>query len=145
VATGEILTVIQSVQAQYAVLFAQALTINFAVIVATYYFLHRTPWGFRAAVFMAYLVGMLAVVGQMLQQANFKRLALRALASLPADQRIGMPQGLLDLHGGWLFRGTALLQNASLWLLVVVVAYMLLRWQPQDDGREPSGGHCSAD
>ncbi len=52
--------------------------------------------------------------------ANLKCLALRALESLPADRRAGIPQGLLDLQGAWLFRGTALLPIASLWLLVAV-------------------------
>ena len=56
---AEIVTLIQNVQGQYAVLFAQALTVSFAVIVATYYLLHRTSVRFRVAVLFTYLVGML--------------------------------------------------------------------------------------
>ena len=64
---AEIVALIQNVHEQYAVLFAQALTVSFAVIVATYYFLHRTSARFRVAVLFTYLVGMLAgIVAYML-------------------------------------------------------------------------------
>ncbi len=127
---AEIVTLIQNVHEQYAALFAQALTVSFAVIVATYYFLHRTSARFRVAVLFTYLVGMLSVTGQMLQQANLKRLALRTLEALPGGDRSGVAQGIVDLQGSWLFRGTGVLQNASLWMLVGIVAYMLFWWRP---------------
>jgi hypothetical protein len=127
---AEIVALIQNVHEQYAVLFAQALTVSFAVIVATYYFLHRTSARFRVAVLFTYLVGMLAVSGQMLQQANLKRLAVGTLEALPVSERAGVAQGVLDLQGSWLFRGTGVLQNASLWMLVGIVAYMLFWWRP---------------
>lgn len=133
---AEIVALIQKVHEQYAVLFAQALTISFAVIVATYYFLHRTTAKFRVVVMATYLVGMLAVVGQMLQQANLKRLGLNTLAVLPGGERAGLPQGVIDLQGSWLFRATAVLQNASLWLLVGIVAYMLFWWRPTGGPRD---------
>ena len=133
---AEIFAIIQTVNAQYAVLFAQVLTVNFAVIVATYYFVHRTAVRFRVAFLAVYLVGMLAVVGQMLQQSNIKRQALGALAAIPAGERALVSQGILDLQGSWLFRASALLQNASLWLLVAVIAYMLFRWRPAAHGAD---------
>src|SRR5436305_15320298 len=69
---SELIGVIRDVNAQYAVLFGQVITINFAMIVAIYYFLHRSPLLFRIAAFGFYAVGMLALVGLLLQQGNYK-------------------------------------------------------------------------
>lgn len=43
-------------------LFAQIITINFAVVVAIYYFLDRAPILFRLAAFAFYAIGMLYLV-----------------------------------------------------------------------------------
>jgi hypothetical protein len=47
----ELIGVIRDVNAQYAVLFSQIITINFGMIVAIYYFLHRSTLLFRIAAF----------------------------------------------------------------------------------------------
>ena len=55
----ELIGMIRDVNAQYAVLFGQIITINFAMIVAIYYFLHRASLSFRCAAFGFYPIGML--------------------------------------------------------------------------------------
>lgn len=131
----ELIGMIRDVNAQYAVLFGQIITINFAMIVAIYYFLHRSPLLFRAAAFGFYAIGMLALVGLMLEQANYKNQALIALAAIPAAQRSRMAGSILAINGSWLSQATGLFLNASLWVLVAAVAYLLFLWKGDREGQ----------
>lgn len=131
---AEIFNLIQQVQDQYAALFAQVITINFAMIVAVFYFLHRTSLRFRVAAFLFYITGMLALVGMMLHAANVKAIALGALTAIPAGERDGVVAAYLAFQDSWLARASALFQNASVWLLLGVVSYMLFLWRnPQGE------------
>ena len=125
----ELIGMIRDVNAQYAVLFGQIITINFAMIVAIYYFLHRSALLFRIAAFAFYAIGMLALIGLMLEQANYKNQALIALRALPAGQRSAVTDSLLALNQSWLAQATSFFLNASLWVLFAVVAYLLFWWR----------------
>jgi hypothetical protein len=131
----ELIGIIRDVDSQYAVLFGQVITINFAMIVAIYYFLHRATLLFRAAAFGFYAIGMFSLIGLMLEQANFKSQALIALAKGPHSQ---FAASILAIHQSQIFRGTALFLNTSLWVLFVVIAYLLFRWRgdPHSHGRK---------
>ncbi len=126
----ELIGMIRDVDAQYAILFGQVITINFAMIVAIYYFLHRASLPFRIAAFGFYAVGMFAMIGLMLEQANFKSQALLALAR---EQHSQFAASVLAIHQSQIFRGTALFLNMSLWVLFVVVAYLLFWWHGDRD------------
>ena len=126
---AEIFNLIQQVQDQYAALFAQVITINFAMIVAVFYFLHRTSLRFRMAAFLFYITGMLALVGMMLHAANVKAFALAALSAIPAENRDSVVAAYLAFQDSWLAKASALFQNASVWLLLGVVFYMLFVWR----------------
>ena len=134
----ELIGVIRDVNAQYAVLFGQIITINFAMIVAIYYFLHRSPLLFRIAAFGFYAIGMLALIGLMLGQANYKNQALIALAALPPERRSQFGASILELHQSWLTHATSFFLNASLWVLFVVVAYLLFAWRGDPEVRAGS-------
>ena len=146
---SELFGLIMKVQEQYGALFAQIITINFAMIVAIYYFLRNAGFRLRFAAFIFYLVGMLTLVGMMLQQANFKSLAIRELRGIPADQRSSVVDGFLALQNAWLFRAASFLQNLSLWLLIAVVGYLLFWWDrkqaPQDSIDADEGRASGAD
>ena len=129
----ELIGIIRDVNAQYAVLFGQIITINFAMIVAIYYFLHRAPLLFRVAAFGFYAIGMLALIGLMLEQANYKNQALIALAALPRPSRFS--SSILALHQSWLSEVTSFFLNACLWVLFTVVAYLLFWWRGDPEGR----------
>lgn len=131
---AEIFGLVQQVQDQYAQLFAEIVTINSAMIVAIFYFLHRATLGFRVAAFAFYLIGMLTLTGMMLHEANVKGLALAAMAAIAPADRAPMIAGYLALQDTWLFRAISLFQNLSLWALVLVIAYMLFGWRnPEAD------------
>src|SRR5437763_6567499 len=135
---SELIGIIRDVHAQYAVLFGQVITINFAMIVATYYFLHRSPLLFRIAAFGFYAVGMLALVGLLLQQGNYKFEALGALAAVAPEHRSQMASSVLALNQSWLAKATSLFLNTSLWVLVLAIAYLLFRWKGDRDARLPA-------
>jgi hypothetical protein len=125
----ELIGIIRDVDAQYAVLFGQIITINFAMIVAIYYFLHRANLVFRIAAFVFYAIGMFSLIGLMLQQANFKVEAVAALAAIPAGHRSQMANSVLDLHRSWLLTASSIFLNVSLWVLFIVIAYLLFWWR----------------
>jgi hypothetical protein len=135
VGEAELIAIVRDVNAQYAVLFGQIITINFAMIVAIYYFLHRAALLLRIAAFGFYAIGMLALIGLMLEQANLKMQALIALAALPPGQRSRFAESVLAIHRSWLFEASSFFLNASLWVLFAAVAYLLFWWRGDEEGR----------
>lgn len=131
----ELIGIIRDVNAQYAVLFGQIITINFAMIVAIYYFLHRSSVGFRIAAFGFYAIGMLALIGLMLEQSNYKYQALLALGDLPAAKRSPVTDRLLAVNHSWLAQATSFFLNASLWVLFAAVVYLLFWWRGDPERR----------
>lgn len=132
---NELIGMIRDVNAQYAVLFGQIITINFAMIVAIYYFLHRSTLLFRIAAFGFYAIGMLALIGLMLEQSNYKYQALLALRALPVTKRSPVTDSLLAVNQSWLAQTTSFFLNSSLWVLFAVVAYLLFWWRGDPDRR----------
>lgn len=132
---AELIGVIRDVNAQYAVLFGQIITINFAMIVAIYYFLHRSSLVFRMAAFGFYAIGMLALIGLMLEQSNYKYQALLALRRLPPARRSPVTDSFLAVNQSWLAQATSFFLNTSLWVLFVVVVYLLFFWRGDPERR----------
>ena len=129
----ELIGLIRDVNAQYATLFGQIITINFAMIVAIYYFLHRAGLLFRVAAFGFYAIGMLALIGLMLEQANYKAQALNALVAMP--NRSPLADSVVEIHQSWLSEATSFFLNASLWVLIAVIGYLLFGWRGDPDRR----------
>jgi hypothetical protein len=123
----DLIGMIRDVNTQYAILFGQIITINFAMIVAIYYFLHRAPLLFRIAAFGFYAIGMLALIGLMLLESNYRAQAIAALAGLP--HRSPIADSIIAIHQSWLSQATSFFLNSSLWVLFVVVAYLLFLWR----------------
>lgn len=136
----ELIGIIRDANAQYAVLFGQIMTLNFAMIVAIYYFLHRAHILFRGAAFGFYAIGMLALNGLMLQQANYKLEALTALASLPAGHRSQMGDYVLALNQSWLKQVTSFFLSVGIWILFVGIAYLLFWWRGDPELRSKGSG-----
>lgn len=114
---------------QLSQLFGQVITINFAMIVAIYYFLHRATMPLKVAAMAFYLTGMLSLIGRMLVESNLKYHAMLALAALPTNQLSQLGESYLEYRNSWLASATALFTNAAIWLLIAVVAYLLFWWR----------------
>ena len=105
--------------------FAQMLTINFAMIVAIYYFLNTAKTPLKLFSFFAYTVGMFVLLGQMLVEANVKVGAIEALRALPAAQLSRSSVEYLAVSNSWLALATSVTFNLSVWLLWFGVLYLL--------------------
>ena len=109
--------------------FAQIITINFAMIVAIYYFLNQAKIALRVFGFVAYMIGSLTFFGQMLIEANVKGAALAALKALPAAS-ISLPtQQFIGVNDSWLGVSTAIVFNAAFYVLMVGMFYLLFFWK----------------
>lgn len=109
-------------------LFGHLISITFAMIVATYYFLNRSRLLLKLLAIVVYGVGFLMFVGMMLEASNLKRVALAALADLPDGGSIVARQ-IVALHEGWLFQTTSGFMNGALWLLALAVVFILFIWK----------------
>ena len=109
--------------------FAQMITINFGMIVAIYYFLHRAKFALKIFTFFAYTVGMTVLLGEMLVEANVKFGVIEALQALPADH-LSRPSILyLAVYNSWLALTTRIMFNLSVWLFWFAMCYLLFFWK----------------
>lgn len=133
----ELIGIIRDSNVQYASLFGLMITINFAMIVGIYYFLHQAPLKLKLAAFGVYAIGMLSLIGLMLTEANLRYLAIEALDALPPERLTAVGAGYLRVRHSWLFVATSLFLNIAVWVLFAVVAYLLFWWR---DHRRDGGG-----
>ncbi len=132
--------------------FAQMLTINFAMIVAIYYFLNTAKITLKLFSFFAYTVGEFVLLGQMLAEANVKVGAIEALRALPAAQLSRPSVNYLEVSNSWLALATSITFNLSVWLLWFGVLYLLFfserHWKARDlqqtsnQSLQPTAGRC---
>ena len=70
---ADLLNLGRSITANEVSWFAQVITITLAMIVGIYYFLARAGLAMRIFAFIAYLIGMLIYLGEILVESNIKR------------------------------------------------------------------------
>jgi len=114
--------------------FAQMITINFAMIVAIYYFLNQANLVMKIMAFIAYMVGMALFLGEMLFETNVKVTVLAALKALPHASAITTLY--LALYDTWLGVTIAALLNGAVWILVLGVFYLLFFWKKSPEERD---------
>lgn len=113
--------------------FAQVITINFAMVVATYYFLHRAGLGMKLFVFAIYTCGMLAYLGMMLSESNVAVGVFDALGAIPQAAQSLPTQHLLALHGSWIGKTASALLNVAYWVLWLAIGYLVFFWRKPHD------------
>lgn len=107
--------------------FTQLITINFAMVVAIYYFLNRARLALRVFSFVAYMIGSAIFLGEVLIESNVKFATLSALKALP---NLSLPtRQLIGVMESWLGVSTAVVFNASFWVLWIGVFYLLFFWR----------------
>jgi hypothetical protein len=114
--------------------FTQMITINFAMIVAIYYFLNQANLVMKIMAFIAYLVGMALFLGEMLFETNFKYGVMAQLKTLPHPSPI--TERYLALFDTWLGVGISVLLNSAVWILVLGVLYLLFLWRKSPEERD---------
>lgn len=121
--------VLRGSNAQIATLFAEVITINFAMVVATHYFLNRANLRLKLLAFLFYAIGMLLFMGLMLLETNARRGALEALAALPQDSLALPIRKVVAASMSPVGELTSLFANIAYWLLWAGVAYLLFIWR----------------
>lgn len=114
--------------------FTQMITINFAMIVAIYYFLNQANLTMKVLAFIAYVVGMALFLGEMLFETNVKVTVLDLLKATPHPSVI--TQRYLALYDSWLGHAVAVMLNGAIWILVLGVFYLLFFWRKSTEERD---------
>lgn len=114
--------------------FAQMITINFAMIVAIYYFLNQANLPMKILSFVAYLVGMALFLGEMLFETNIKVTVIDLMWALPHPAIL--TQRYLALQSSWLGIATAVVLNSAIWILMLGVFYLLFFWRKSPEERD---------
>jgi len=113
--------------------FAQMITINFAMIVAIYYFLNGAKIALKTFSFFAYTVGMLVLLGEMLVESNVKAGVIEALRMLPAERLSRPGVYYLAVYDSWVSLVTRITFNLSVWLFWLGVFYLLFFWKQNEE------------
>jgi hypothetical protein len=122
----DLLTLARSTTANEISLFTQVITINFAMVVGLYYFLHRARTAIKIFAFAVYLIGMLLFLGEMLLEASMRARLILSLKALPHPSPVALEY--VGLNDTWLSHATSLLFNAAFWVLVIGVGYLTFFW-----------------
>jgi len=130
----DLLTLARSTTADEISYFTQMITINFAMIVAIYYFLNQAQLAMKLFAFIAYMVGMMLFLGQMLFETNLKIAILQSLRALPHPTAVTVRY--LGLYDTWLATTTAVLFNGAIWVLCLGVFYLLFFWRKSPEERD---------
>lgn len=107
--------------------FVQIITINFAMIVGIYYFLNQARLPLRIFAFVAYMLGMLLFLGEMLIETSLKYRVMMQLSALPHASPV--VQQYVGVIQSWLGMATAIVFNSAFWILWIGVFYLLFFWK----------------
>jgi hypothetical protein len=125
----ELLNLARSTTEHEVTWFAQMITINFAMVVAIYYFLHGANLTLKRFTFFAYTVGMLVLLGEMLVETNVKEGVIESMRALPMEHLSRPTVRYLVVYDSWLSLLTRITFNLSVWLLLFGVFYLLFLWK----------------
>ena len=136
----DLLNLARSTTANEVSMFGEVIAINFAMIVAIYYFLHQARFAIRVFAFIAYSAGAALYLGQMLIEANIKGAAIASLAALPAGSLSGVTRQYLGVTGSWMGYLVSFLFNGSFYILWIGVFYLLFFWKKLPTAGQPDAG-----
>jgi hypothetical protein len=108
-------------------MFAQIITINFAMVVAIYYFLNQAKRAMKIFAFVAYGVGMLMFFFRALEQTSVLVAALQELRAIPHPSNV--TQQLLAMQQSWLGVSTSTFFNVAYLILWIGAFYLLFFWK----------------
>jgi uncharacterized membrane protein YedE/YeeE len=129
----DLLNIARTATANEVSMFMQLITITFAMIVAIYYFLSGARLAIKIFAFVAYMVGMLVLVGQMLIESNLKDQVFMTLHAQPNLSPV--TQRYLGVSESWLGVTTSILFNGAFWILALGIFYLLFIWKKAAEAR----------
>ena len=138
----ELLALARSTTQNQVAMLGGVLTITFAMVVAIYYFLNRANLTMKVFAFLAYMMGVFLLLGQMLVESNIKAWVLEAMRGLPSTTS-AVVQHYVALNDSWLVHATAALFNGAFWVLSLGTFYLLFFWRPGHSSDKAGPEHRS--
>jgi hypothetical protein len=113
--------------------FAEIITITFAMVVATYYFLHRAGLGMKLFAFAIYTCGMFMFFGMMLMESSVALGVHQALRAIPETARSLPTAQFLGIRSSWVGMVSTALLNLLFLVLWIGTSYLLFFWRKPDE------------
>ena len=123
----ELIQLSEGATAQMVALITQIIAINFTMIVAIYYFLHRAGIWLKLSAFLLYLVGSLMFLLFAVRESNIVVGASRGLENLDTLGTVG--EALLGFGASGASGGLSLLINLLFWAMLLAIAALLFFWK----------------
>jgi hypothetical protein len=123
----DLLNLGRSITANEVSWLGQVITINFAMVVGIYYFLNRAGLALKIFAFVAYMLGMLLYLGEMLIETSLKFQVMSQLRGLPHPSPLA--RQYVGVNDSWLGTATSVVFNSAFWLLWIGVFYLLFFWK----------------
>ena len=128
----ELLQIIQASRSQFVVLITQIVAVNFAMIVAIYYFLNRAGLPLKIAAFFLYLLGSFMFLALAIEQANVQNAVRDGLRELEATGLGPVGRQVIDSVVSPWATALEILVNLSYWALWICVSWLLFFWKKRD-------------
>jgi hypothetical protein len=125
----ELVQIIEAAIAQVATLIGQIIAVNFAMIVAIYYFLERAGRILKLAALGLYFLGTFMFLLLAVREANIAAAAVRGLRASRPEQLGPVARVILDLADSSMSAALTVAMNASVWALWIAVVYLLFFWK----------------
>lgn len=130
----ELLDLLMTSRAQLDAAIAQSVALNFAMIVAIYYFLHRAGLMLKVVVFLLYTIGWFVFVGSgWLSGQQMVGVVTDLVALTRAGEAGAATNILLGALNSAYFTGYLVAANAANFLLLVGSFVFLFFWKPPKD------------
>ncbi|MET0545706.1 MAG: hypothetical protein ABWZ40_05290 [Caulobacterales bacterium] len=126
---AELLSLAQNAIEQVASLFAQVITINFALAAAVFYFLNEARLQMKIFAAIIYGVGMLMYVGFIGVQTRMWDSATMALQAMPPASLSAPAAALLKLTNDPLLLATTLFLHIGLLILTIGSLFLVFFWK----------------
>ena len=125
----ELLQIVEASVAQIISIISQIIAINFAMMVAIYYFLNEARFGLKAASFLLYTLGSTMYLLLAVRQSTVTVAAMDALEALPAEARSDVTASLLAYAVSPASFAMNVAVNAAFWALWLTVLFLLFFWK----------------
>jgi len=125
----ELVQIIEAAIAQVATLIGQIIAVNFAMIVAIYYFLERAGRILKLAALGLYFLGTFMFLLLAVRESNIAAAAVRGLGASRPEQVGPVARVILDLADSPMSAALTVAMNASVWALWIAVVYLLFFWK----------------
>ncbi|HEV7693823.1 MAG TPA: hypothetical protein VGO52_23515 [Hyphomonadaceae bacterium] len=126
---AELMMLAQGAFEQVGQLFAQVITVNFAMAAAIFYFLNEAKLPMKVFAFVIYVGGMVMYVGFIHVETAVWDSVIVALQAIGPDNLSAPGKAMLGMDNSWLLVATALFLNFGYLGLAGGCAYLLFFWK----------------